>query len=262
MVLIKSGVIIIGALPLATGLAAEVMTGMLLCTIFAAGYALGIKRYLRWWGVMTVIPVIALTRAAIVATGLTLPFTFGPMRMVKRVIILVVICFLGVMLLYTPRVQNKMFLQGQGQMSDILDGNFADSGRFAMWEHFKLGIGDEPWFGHGVGAGEILARVITFNLSGYPHNDWLLTLYDYGFFGTIIYALSLIVASLHAFRNAAFASKSGRMLFLAGAASFIPFAMLMYTDNIMVYVSFFGNLQFTILGIAYASLNENKPETA
>lgn len=262
IVLIKSGLLLTGTLPNVTGLAPEVMSGMLIGTIYATGYALGERRYLRWWGIMSVIPIISLTRAAIVATGLTLPFTFGPMKLKKRLFIGATVCLLGAILFYTPRVQHKMFLQGEGEISDIMSSDFADSGRFAMWEHFKLGIKDEPLFGHGVGAGEILARLITFNLSGYPHNDWLLTLYDYGYFGTIIYALSLIVASLHAFRRAAFASKNGRLLFLAGAASFIPFAMLMYTDNIMIYVSFFGNLQFTILGIAYASLDKYKSMNA
>ena len=28
---------------------------------------------------------------------------------------------------------------------------------------------------------------------------------------------------------------------------------MMYTDNITVYVSFYGNLQFTILGLAYGT---------
>ena len=41
---------------------------------------------------------------------------------------------------------------------------------------------------------------------------------------------------------------------VAGATSFIPYVVMMYSDNIMVYVSYFGNFQFAILGMAYGSL--------
>jgi hypothetical protein len=34
--------------------------------------------------------------------------------------------------------------------------------------------------------------------------------------------------------------------------------LMMITDNIMVYASFFGNLHFTFLGLAYGSLRAER----
>jgi len=258
IVLFKSGLLVTGTFPWTTGMAAEVMTGMLLSTLLAARYASGSKKALTWWGLLAAIPVIALTRTAIVATSLTLPLTFAPMKLSRRALILASVCLIGVILFYSPRVQHKMYQHGEGELSDILSNDFSDSGRFHMWENLRAGIRGKPWFGHGAGAGEIFVRMLTQGLSGYPHNDWLLTLYDYGYSGAIVFAVCMILASAHAYRKARAATETGRLLFLAGASSFVPFAMLMYTDNIMVYASFFGNLQFALLGVAYASIDVQK----
>jgi len=64
---------------------------------------------------------------------------------------------------------------------------------------------------------------------------------------------------IHAYKKSKRSIGKSRLLFLAGASSFIPFMIFMYTDNIMVYVSFFGNLQFTLLGIAYGAQSAVEP---
>ena len=76
---------------------------------------------------------------------------------------------------------------------------------------------------------------------------------------TLIFALSLLLASRHAYQKSQNSAGDFSLFFLAGSFSFVPFAMLMYTDNIMIYASFFGNLQFTILGLAYASMEKEEP---
>jgi len=233
--------------------AAHVMTIILLSSLFATSYVLGQKKDIFWWWLLAVIPFLALTRTAIVVTGLTLPLNFAPMKLKKRALFILILSLLGTILFYTPRLQKKMFQEGAGEMSDVLNQEFADSGRFYMWQKMDEQIKDNLWFGQGVGSGEAFVRRITQGLSGYPHNDWRLLMYDYGVFGTAVFALTLIIVTLHAYRRARKAHGQEKLYFLVGASSFIPFALMMYTDNITVYVSFYGNLQFTILGLAYGT---------
>jgi O-antigen ligase len=262
LIIFRLGLPFTGVLPGVTGLSAEAISAILFSTIYATKYSFGNKNDIKWWWLMAAVPVIAVTRTAIAMSGLTLPFTWGPMKLSRRILLVIIIIILGFVLFHTPRLQKKTFKSGEGEMSDILSKDFSDNARFFMWEKFDEQIKKKPWFGYGAGAGERFVRLITNNVSGYPHNDWRLTLYDYGIFGTSIYVLCIVFAMFHAYRKSKRSIGKGRLLFLAGASSFIPFMLIMYTDNIMVYVSFFGNLQFTLLGIAYGmqSTIETSPQ--
>lgn len=256
----KTGLLLTGKIPSVTGLAAESMTALLLCCIFAAEYAEGKRLSLYWWALMAALPIYAMTRTAIACAGLTLPFTFAPLRLDKRIIFLIVGLIIGSALFYSPRVQEKMFYTQKGKISDVMEGKLADSGRFEMWKLFESKIKRRPWLGRGTGAGEKFVGRITDSKLAYPHNDWLLTLYDYGIWGTGVFALTMIIASFHAWRTARSVKGESRTLLFAGAFSFVILAMMMMTDNIMVYASFFGNLQFTFLGIGYAAAGRERRE--
>lgn len=247
-----------GMFPPVTGLSGQAMSAALFATFFATSYSFGRKTDLRWWWLVASVPVMAVTRTAIVITGLTLPFTWGPMKLRMRFIVVIIIIILGIALFYSPRLQKKSFRSGEGEMSDILSKDFSDNARYYMWKKFDEQIKKKLWFGYGAGAGETFVRQITNDQSGYPHNDWRLTLYDYGIFGAGIYVLCILLAIGDAYKRSKLSSDESRLVFLAGASAFIPFMLFMYTDNIMVYDSFFGNLQFTILGIAYGSYSQAK----
>ncbi len=254
---VKSGVLLTGALPFVTGLSAEAMTATVLAAFFAVWAGLGSPKALRWWALMAVVPVVAVTRTAIVAAALTLPLTLAPLRWWRRALLLAAIAAAGAALFFTPRIQGKMFKSGSGEILDVLDKDLADSGRFYMWELMREQIGDRPWLGHGAGGAEVFVRKLSAGQTGYPHNDWLLTLYDYGFAGAAVLVLTMLATGAHAAlrsRAAGETHEAARLFLLAGASAFVPFALIMYTDNVMVYVSFFGNLQFTILGLGYGAL--------
>lgn len=259
IVCIKTGVLFTGRLPDVTGLAAEVMTVMLLCCFFASRFLVGREKLdLTFWGMLTCVPVVSLTRTAIAATLLTFPLSFGPMRKSSRIFILLLIVGVGMGLFYSPRVQKKMFYSGQGELSDILNEDFATSGRSFMWEQMYARAQEEHWTGHGTGSGESFVYQIT-RKTGYPHNDWLLTYFDYGVLGIAIFACSMLLMIWHCLRQARIGChQQTRLLLLTGASAFLPFMLLMMTDNIMVYASFFGNLHFTILGLAYGALRAER----
>jgi O-antigen ligase len=239
------------------------MTGSLLAVIFAVTFVYERKKDLLIWICLAIVPIIAMTRTAVVATGLTLPLTFAPFKMSKRFVLLIVIVVIGIGLFYTERFQRKMFYSGKGTVADLKlsNPNFFSSGRTRLWELMNQEIMDKPFFGHGANAQEDFI----FSYAGFygqPHNDWLRLLFDYGYFGASSFAFCVLLQMFHAWKRGRNTIGGTRVLFYAGASGFLPFVLFMFTDNIILYVSFFGNLHFAILGLAYASLKTSMKDAA
>jgi hypothetical protein len=254
IVLFKTKMLLTGALPYRTGLAPEVISGSLLCVIFASSYVLGNKRDFAWWTAIAAIPVIAVTRMGMMGAAISLPFTLAPMKRIKRVAFVALLLVIGINIFYTERIQQKMFYSGEGRLEDIRweNPNFATSGRKVIWERMEAGIAGSPWFGNGANSSEDLVLSIVPGLT-HPHNDWLRLGYDYGYVGAGIFALTLLLQMLDLLKKARASSGNKSLLFYAGASSMLIFPLFMFSDNIILYAAFFGNLQFTILGLAYGS---------
>jgi hypothetical protein len=239
-----------------TGLAAQVMTSMLLSVFF-------IVRYFIFWEkkdvvvylMMAASPVLAITRTVMAATLFNVPFSFAPIGKIKRIILLGIVMAIGFAIFNLPQVQKKMFYSGEGKFSDIGKDNedFSTTGRGAILDILLNDVSDSPWVGHGTGAAETLTYAVS--LVGYPHNDWLLTYFDYSILGVVIYFFSNVLMMMHCIRSARQSNEpQTKLFFLAGASTFVPFMLVMFTDNIMVYASFFGMLQYLLIGLAYGAL--------
>jgi O-antigen ligase len=254
-----TGLLLSGTLPSYGGYAASVMTASLLGAFFAADYCSGRRASLVWWAAIQLAPLIALTRTGIVASTLTLPLCLGRMRLRTRLISLGAIALAGIALFSSPRMQARMFYSGSGTFSDISfqNRNFATSGRSALWPELVEEIKKRPWLGHGANASEIYVSTTRPGLA-HPHNDWLRVLYDYGALGTLLFVVTLLAQVLHALASARHAPDPARVLFIGAASSFIVLALFMFTDNIILYAAFFGNLQFALLGTAYGSTSRRK----
>ncbi len=256
-----TGLLLTGRLPGSTGLAPQAITATLLATFFVSGYSSGRVKDLFWWGGIAMLPVLALTRMAIFVTGTALPFTFSPMKLRVRVMLAVVVALLGLALFYTSRVQEKMFMKGEGTLEDIgNEKDLATSGRRYMAEILLVEIAKKPWWGHGANASEELVLKLTNGQLTHPHNDWLRFLYDYGAVGTVLFLLTMIAQVRHLLKKARHSTGEIRTFFFAAASSFLPFALIMFTDNIVLYAAFYGNLQFAIIGLAYAAEKRSRLE--
>lgn len=262
IVLIKTRFLELITLPFWSGLAPEVMTGAMLCVVLASRYILDNRKIdLVLWFFLATIPVIGVTRMGILAIGLSLPFSFAPMKPLKRLCFMIIMLVLGINIFYTARIQEKMFYSGGGTISDIKWNNpdFETSGRSYIWGKMIDGISEAPWFGHGANVSEEYLSAIVPGLA-HPHNDWLRLLYDYGAFGAIIFAFTLIYQFLHLRERAIRSLGNIRILLYAGLSSMLVFCLFMLTDNIILYAAFFGNLQFAILGLAYGAISYQTPE--
>lgn len=255
-----------GILPDITGLAPQSITASLLAVYFAAAFAYESPGALPAWAIMAALPLVAVTRTAILVTGMTLAATFAPLPAVRRLVILVLLLVTAVAVFQTERFQKKMFYSGSGTLADLDMDNpdFRSTGRFNLWSLMKVEIERKPIFGHGANAQEdfILSQI---HFRGQPHNDWLRLRFDYGWVGTGLYALTLLVQALLLLRLAygpEAPSVEARILLTGGAGTFVVYAAMMLTDNILLYSSFFGVMQFALIGVAYAVVAAERGQRA
>ena len=245
-----------------SGYAAQVMTCLLLALVFVNRYIIfRQKKDLLVYLLLSVIPVLAITRVVILTMLLSVPMSFARLGIAKRALTMGLFVVVGLAVFQLPHIQNKMFFSGSGEISDIsLDNpDFATSGRSLIWEVLSGKAQQSPWFGHGTGAGETM----TYSISsvGYPHNDWLLTLIDYGWLGVGVFLLCnllMMFSCLAASRKTR--EPETRFLFIAGASSFPLFFIVMFTDNIMVYASYFGIPQYVLIGLAFGALKHEQAQ--
>jgi len=262
---IRSGILLTGDLPDWSGLAPEAITVTLLCAFVVSWFSvMNRPRYLILWALLFAIPVVMVTRMPILACLVTLPFAFGRMRLSRRIAALAVVAGLAVAVFYLPAFQAKTFYSSSGTPGEIRlsNPNFASYGRDRMWREMASSASDSLWLGRGTGSGETLVRQLTSSIA-YPHNDWLLTLYDYGVVGVVFLVVSIALATTHALLRSRWArAPSTRLLLIGGATAFIPFIVMMISDNILVYASFFGNIQLALLGLGYGALARERADAS
>ncbi|PCJ57480.1 MAG: hypothetical protein COA79_15730 [Planctomycetota bacterium] len=272
----KSKILFTLSLPDTTALAADVMIGMILISIFTITYFNGEKKDIYLIAGLLLVPFIAMTRMAMMTTALTLPLNFSKITFGKRAALCLLVLFAGIIALNTERVQKKMFYSNARNfkkqdmiklffkegvnMVDIIkkNPNLATSGRGNMWKMVSRSTTSDPIFGKGIGACEKFIYDMTYHNAKYPHNDYLLTYFDLGIVGIVGLISTILLLMSHTLMTGLKATETTRVLLLAMSYSFIPFLLMMITDNILVYSSFFGNLQYCTIGIAYACFRTSK----
>lgn len=259
---ITTGLLSAGTLYDASGFAAGSITASLLASWYAVRYASSGRRvHLLYWAVLSAVPIIANTRTGMIAVAMTLPFVLAPWSVGKRVLALGTLLLAGLMVFQTQHIQNKMFHSGEGTLADAMRGvrdlvsgeydasDFATSGRLVMTQALKDGLDEAVWFGHGANAAEEVALAVAG--MNHPHNDWLRLRYEYGIIGTLLFGLTALGQLIHAWRRARLLPRPHAIFLYTGATAFLPMAVFMFSDNIILYAAWFGNLQFALLGLGY-----------
>lgn len=253
VVIIYTGLWQTGVLSGGAGTAAQSITASLLAALFATRFGCGLYRDLWWWMVVVSIPFLGLTRMAMFASAICMVITPAPMKITHRLSLTLLIILVGLPVFYSERMQNKMFISGEGDIWELSvdNENIQTTGRAAINAGLKAEVAQAPWLGHGANASEEYIIEAT-EILRHPHNDWLRFAYDYGYLGVAFFLLGVIGQFSHALMRGFRAMGEERVLYLTGACSLVVQALLMLTDNVVLYAAFFGNLQFAILGLAYA----------
>lgn len=205
------------------------------------------------------IPVLLTLRGPILGALALSTLVLAPLSVWKRGIIVTLVIVLGLVSFYSPRVQTKMFYTGQGSLSDLRkdNENLNTSGRSAMAGIVEQGLDDSVWIGHGAnsaGQAVLAAGGQTHEI----HNDWLRIRYNSGRLGVIIFSATMLAQVVLLLRAARRASMEGKLLLISGASCFIPFIIVMFTDNLLVYCQYFTAPHFLLIGYGYAAARESR----
>lgn len=234
-------------------MAAEAISVLLFGSIYATRYALGSRFHLGCYVALCLMPLAVLTRGVMAALSLAVVLTPGPLGMRRRLLFLTLLIVAAVFALQSDRIQQRMFHSGGGSWQDMSLANpdFATSGRVPMWETLWVRVGESPWIGHGVNASRSRLGWAGFDLY-LPHNDWLRVLHDFGIIGVGTLAFGMAATGLALVRRASREAPSTRVLAYCAAGGFLPLALIMLTDNPLLYVQFYGNLHFLLVGAAFS----------
>jgi len=236
-----------------SSMAPHAITSVLFATFFFTLIRNGIPSHGKYMLVSSFIAPATMVRGAIMGLMAVFVTNFSRMRIAIRVTAIIVIGICALAAFSTPFVQRRMFRSGEGTISDMRmeNHNFDMGGRQAMWDLLADGIRVSPFVGHGANAHATALRNAKLIIE--PHNDWLRISYDYGIPFAAFFPICILLQIRHAYIRAKRSTLYVRVLYLTGISAFVPFALLMLTDNIIVYAQFFGNLQFLILGLAYGA---------
>jgi O-antigen ligase len=199
------------------------------------------------------IPAIAAHRGPLAASVALAVLALMPISLGRRVAIAVLGLVIGLAAFYSPKVQSKMFLSGKGALSDLRYDNpdLYMTGRKAMWDSLLEGCEEKPWFGHGGNADRtwLLSRGFYLYL---PHNDWLRVRFNYGWVGVALYLATMIAQVAHGRRKLLVGDRKARALAAAGLSCFVPYAVVMFTDNVLIYCQFFTVPMMMLIGLSYS----------
>ena len=134
--------------------------------------------------------------------------------------------------------------------------DFATSGRKRIYTALLDGLDEAYWLGHGANTTEAIS--LAYSEVAHPHNDWLRLRYEYGLLGMLLFVLTMLGQMGHALWRLRRMPLEAAIFLWVGAGAFLPMALFMFSDNVILYAAWFGNLQFAMLGLGYAALKSVK----
>jgi O-antigen ligase len=206
------------------------------------------------WIIAVAVPVISVSRAASLVALCSLVFFLAPVHRRARILGLLAGLLVGAAAVFTGGFLDKSGGAGLS-LSDIASDPtiIQTSGRTAAWSLLAERIPMSPWVGHGANASQtVLTQHMYF--FDHPHNDWLRLLYDYGVLGLSFFLLGGFrqISALLAIPRTA-PEVDIAFLSYSAASLFVPYFLLMVTDNVLLYVAYFGNIHFFLIGCAFAA---------
>jgi O-antigen ligase len=183
--------------------------------------------------------------------------TSRQVRIHTKLLIIVTLCLGFFFLFRTEMVQRNIFRAGHGSIADLLDldsSKLMVGGRLNAWPRFFEAIPD-LWFGGGGVASTRFAATAFQRGWSHPHNEYLRGLFDYGIIGSLLLFGPYLWLLFKCYFFSKKASGDVQWLLQVSVGGIIAFFLLGITGNVLMYVVWFGNLLFCIIGVALSAYN-------
>jgi len=234
------------------GGAAGIMT-LCLAGSYCAPYVYeGRLKYVLMWLCCVAVCAFSGGRMATATSISTLPLSPARKPLSSRVFLSVVAAALALVVFSLPHMEEKMSRSGTATPMEIMENpdDLYDSGRSGMWEAYW----DEAWKTPVFGAGGNASNYFGASIAGWahPHNEYLRVFFDYGILGLLLLGAPMGYTLIYTHR--AIRAASDRVLrdaWTVSCGGLISMLLLAITDNVILYVAFFGCLLFGILGAAH-----------
>lgn len=226
------------------------MTVALISGIFLAEWPGRLTRPMLGWGLCAAVCALTESRMALVVV-LALPVLHPVYRkQLRRLGACLLIGAVCVGLLYTPVVQQQLFDDGRGGVSDLLEGDVKATGRFEIWPLILDEAQDHLILGAGVNSSYDFVPTVWFRMTA-PHNDYLRIVFEFGLIGLAIF-VAVIAWQLGSLTRWIHRSHgSVRSAFTASFLGFLVFLIAACTDNPLGYNIGLGCPIFALMGAAH-----------
>lgn len=182
-------------------------------------------------------------------------FRIKNISFIIRMIMFVTVCLIFIILFQYSIIQSYFFRYGHGDFIDLLslDPNIIKtSGRLYAWPIYWDAIMKQPWFGHG-STFSVDFGAYAFGGWAHPHNEYIRILFDYGFVGAVLFLipiLNLVYQCINGTRHAL--TEETKWLCSVGLWGIFSMFLLGLTGNVLMYVAWYGNLLFALIGFGLA----------
>lgn len=156
----------------------------------------------------------------------------------------------AITLFYTPIFQERFFGEDQGEVSDVIDGDFNSTGRFETWPALYEEFKKRPWMGAGVSSSGSFVREV-WEYSDKVHNDYLRVMVELGAIGLSLFLFGVVFQIL-SLRNGLIRRVDGRdEIRTTAVLGFYVFLTIAFTDNPLIYGVWFMHPLLALAGASY-----------
>ena len=228
------------------------------CFVLGIYFQFRHKKLLYIYFLLYLVPLISVTRMAILVYLLIIVLHFANRKFISKLIMGLISIILLIILVNSKSFKEKTYFNGEGDFFQSIsnyknDQNFNTNGRSAWEKALESGLRDSPWFGNGARAdGIVIGELVGLNTYE-THNDYLSLRYNYGIVGLTLFLMMLLLTFLKLLqiRN----KKEESLLKIMKYSTltlFLVLLMFMYSDNILKYSTWFTNYFFASIGICFS----------